>query len=547
MTRAAVPRTGSSKGFSVYCDVKQSSSAGSAASSRVLSSSGNENSIAQGVERTSARRREAVGAKSSGKGSGETRSPRDKENDLHHQAHRPLLRSASSGAILGTDARAGQGRSRNGSSSGDGLSAGAVRVNAGGGAGGRAASLRRFASTGGTKVEQEMSSNKATGVAERAHPCLRSTSREVTSRGSLRCPATVAPGASSNVDGSRVIAARGEVGAEKIATQRGANKGGARQGLDVGSTPKSKGRQRALTASARDAAGGKTREVLDRAKGIGASSSSAAVGKPASSISRVVTSADGRAVALSSNDQERDTLEIMHDRLTSRFGAGDKDARAPLRAEEEEVEEEDTPTPPTMWVIRYIDYSSKYGLGFLMSDGSAGVYFNDATKIVLEPDGVSFDYIERSRRSSQSQPAPAGGKREEAAGLSRVSVGQQQPPRSRYTLDEFPPELQKKVTLLNHFRGYLHELVKKEEGSVATEPVMSMASQHREMGEPLVFLKKWLRTRSAILFRLSDGTVQVRIVWRFFIKRVRRGFILFVGLCATDVVVSQADEQSYFI
>lgn len=507
MTRAAVPRTGSNKGFSVYCDVKQTSSVGNAASGRGLSGSKTGNYVALGVGRAPALRREAVGARSSGKGSA------DKENEPYHQAHRPLLRSASSGAGLGTDARAGQGRSKNGGSSGDVLIAVAGRVNAGGnggGAGGRAGSIRRSASAGVAEAEQETSSSKASGAAERAYPFLRSTSREVTSRGSLRSPSTVAPGALSSVDGSGVIAARGEVGAEKIATQRAASKGGARQGHDVGGTPKSKGRQRALATSARDTASGQIREALDRAKEKGASSASAAVGKPASSVSGVVTSADERAVALSSTDQERDTLEIMHDRLTSRFGAGDKDARAPPRVEEVEVDEEDTPTPPTIWVTRYIDYSSKYGLGFLMSDGSAGVYFNDATKIVLEPDGVSFDYIERSRRSLQSQPAPTGGKREEAAGLSRVSVGQQQPPRSRHTLDEFPPELQKKVTLLNHFRGYLHELVKKEGGSVVSELQMSMTSPHREMGEPLVFLKKWLRTRSAILFRLSDGTVQVR-------------------------------------
>lgn len=495
MTRAAVPRTGSNKGFSVYCDGKQSSSAGNAASSRGLSESRTGNYVALGVGRAPALRREAVGAKSSGKGSG------DKENEPYHQARRPLLRSASSGAGLGTGARAGQGGIRNGGSSGDVLSAGAGRVNAGGsggGIGGRAASIRRSASAGVTEAEQEVSSSKTSGAAERAYPFLRSTSREVTSRGSLKSPATVAPGTSSGFDGSGVIAARREVGTEKVATQRVASKGGARQGHGIDGTPKSKGRQRPLATSVRDTTSGQTCEALDRAKGIGTSSASVAVEKPASSVSGVVTSAD-----------QRDTLEIMHDRLTSRFGAGDNDSRAPLRVEEVEVDG-DTPTPPTMWVTRYIDYSSKYGLGFLMSDGSAGVYFNDATKIVLEPDGVTFDYIERSRRSFQSQPVPTGGKREETMGLSQVSVGQQQLPRSRHTLDEFPPELQKKVTLLNHFRGYLHELVKKEGGSVAPRTVMSMTSSNREMGEPMVFLKKWLRTRSAILFRLTDGTVQVR-------------------------------------
>ena len=31
---------------------------------------------------------------------------------------------------------------------------------------------------------------------------------------------------------------------------------------------------------------------------------------------------------------------------------------------------------------KWIDYTSKYGLGYVLSDGSIGVFFNDATKIV---------------------------------------------------------------------------------------------------------------------------------------------------------------------
>lgn len=46
-------------------------------------------------------------------------------------------------------------------------------------------------------------------------------------------------------------------------------------------------------------------------------------------------------------------------------------------------------------VKKWVDYSSKYGLGYLLSDGSTGVYFNDSTKMILEPNGATVDYIER--------------------------------------------------------------------------------------------------------------------------------------------------------
>jgi hypothetical protein len=48
-----------------------------------------------------------------------------------------------------------------------------------------------------------------------------------------------------------------------------------------------------------------------------------------------------------------------------------------------------------VWVVRYVDYTSKYGLGFLFNTGSAGVYFNDSTKIVLSADGTVFQYTGR--------------------------------------------------------------------------------------------------------------------------------------------------------
>jgi len=48
-----------------------------------------------------------------------------------------------------------------------------------------------------------------------------------------------------------------------------------------------------------------------------------------------------------------------------------------------------------VYVTKFIDYSSKYGLGYQLSDNSTGVFFNDATKIVIEEKGSNFFYYER--------------------------------------------------------------------------------------------------------------------------------------------------------
>mmetsp|Transcript_13549 Transcript_13549/g.29249 ORF Transcript_13549/g.29249 Transcript_13549/m.29249 type:complete len:858 (+) Transcript_13549:507-3080(+) len=147
------------------------------------------------------------------------------------------------------------------------------------------------------------------------------------------------------------------------------------------------------------------------------------------------------------------------------------------------------------WVTRYVDYTSKYGLGFLLNDGSSGVYFNDSTKAVHSATANNFVYVERKKTS-------AGGVRE---------------PVSVYTLTNYPEEtLKKKVTLLQHFRSYLMEQQKRAEDAGEAEPLTSNFEERQDSStddvntlSPMVFMKKWIKTKHAMLFRLSNGTVQV--------------------------------------
>ena len=43
-----------------------------------------------------------------------------------------------------------------------------------------------------------------------------------------------------------------------------------------------------------------------------------------------------------------------------------------------------------IYVKKWVDYSSKYGLGYLLSDGTTGIHFNDSTKMVLDHSGSYF-------------------------------------------------------------------------------------------------------------------------------------------------------------
>lgn len=40
---------------------------------------------------------------------------------------------------------------------------------------------------------------------------------------------------------------------------------------------------------------------------------------------------------------------------------------------------------PSHWIGKWIDYSEKYGLGYLLCNGCVGVIFNDGSKIVATP------------------------------------------------------------------------------------------------------------------------------------------------------------------
>ena len=147
---------------------------------------------------------------------------------------------------------------------------------------------------------------------------------------------------------------------------------------------------------------------------------------------------------------------------------------------------------PDTWVKKWVDYSSKYGLGYLLSNNFSGVFFNDSSKIILNPKTKWFFYIERR-------------------------VSDKQEIISSYNMDDYPKELQKKVTLLNHFKNYLEGETNPSEPSTGSDDQNTNGENKGEnqnnepdkKDKPFTYVKKWMRTRHAIMFRLSNKIVQV--------------------------------------
>ena len=53
--------------------------------------------------------------------------------------------------------------------------------------------------------------------------------------------------------------------------------------------------------------------------------------------------------------------------------------------------------PKTQLVAKFVDFSTKYGLGYKLTSGAVGVLFNDSTKIVTSSNLFHFVYIDRIR------------------------------------------------------------------------------------------------------------------------------------------------------
>lgn len=136
--------------------------------------------------------------------------------------------------------------------------------------------------------------------------------------------------------------------------------------------------------------------------------------------------------------------------------------------------ENDEPPPAAeeVSVKKWIDYSSKYGIGYLLNNRCYGVYFNDSTKILAQNED-HFYYVER--------------------------VAKEDLPK-RYSFADYPPELKKKIGLFNHFKGYLKD---------DEEPKRQQASPAPLDPRNLIYIKRWFRSKHAVIFRMSNKTVQV--------------------------------------
>ncbi|EFX86035.1 polo kinase-like protein, copy C [Daphnia pulex] len=128
-------------------------------------------------------------------------------------------------------------------------------------------------------------------------------------------------------------------------------------------------------------------------------------------------------------------------------------------------EAEDPAAIPMVWVSKWVNYSDEYVFGYQLSDDTIGVIFNDLTQHYVGKDGNE----------------------------------------NVYTLDHYPPELEKRMKILTSVQALLMQ----ENFIKAGGSVKSVLPRKGDELFRLPFLRQWFMTSRAIVMHLANGTLQV--------------------------------------
>ncbi|KAH0794112.1 CAMK family protein kinase [Histomonas meleagridis] len=126
-------------------------------------------------------------------------------------------------------------------------------------------------------------------------------------------------------------------------------------------------------------------------------------------------------------------------------------------------------TVPSNCVARFCDHSDKYGLGYMLVDGTVGACFNDLTRMAMDPFETFVQYWE-----SYQTTVPE-------------------------VMDPNSPTQQKKLSLLRRFAVSLKK----------TKSMYELPKKPFDRFVPMRHVKYWMRNEEATLFRMDNRNIQV--------------------------------------
>lgn len=156
------------------------------------------------------------------------------------------------------------------------------------------------------------------------------------------------------------------------------------------------------------------------------------------------------------------------------------------------------PESPKTFLISWLDHSERYGLGYALSDGTVGVYFRDATSMVLSASKLYVDYISTIRTPKLATTTAVSGGRTDQLKRENFSM-----PSTSSCTDEgtVPKDLHSRVRVMKYFEKEIMDRL------YGADSPLTFCDTTRTSG--MTFVHKWYKTKDAIVFRLSNGTVQL--------------------------------------
>ena len=149
-----------------------------------------------------------------------------------------------------------------------------------------------------------------------------------------------------------------------------------------------------------------------------------------------------------------------------------------------------------VWVLKFLDFSEKYGIGYQLSNGLIGVLFNDLTKLVLDPNNYHLDYFELDENKKEVRNDQVNN-----------------------TLESIPDFLVKKMKIMVHLGAKMKGIPPEKFVAMIKSP--KTAHKETELDETMktedalqrkvpnmIFVMKWIKTRHALMFRLSNNMIQ---------------------------------------
>jgi len=149
---------------------------------------------------------------------------------------------------------------------------------------------------------------------------------------------------------------------------------------------------------------------------------------------------------------------------------------------------------PKVFIVSWVDYCNKYGMGYALTDGSIGVHFNDGSSMVLSPSRqyVLFPLFKFHGNSSISR----------FRNLEYIIPGKREipPVRKNYLVTDHPEKLKTKMYLMKHFEKYMLDRLYGD---------YEYTYQDLQRIKELDYVNRYFRDKHVTSFQMSHGVFQV--------------------------------------